>query len=156
VAKYIRYESSKLLNYTVSYEVGYSRPAGRTNAPDDVLLIQFFLNGIFASDLKGDAIGDALRLDGIFGRHTHYHLLLFQRSAFQFDPALQAVSGTVAPTTNGGEGTMKALNDWYFHSNPHIVTEKDLLAVLPPLLRGMLEGGVRDRTGRVARGVRYG
>jgi hypothetical protein len=156
MAQFVKYETSKLMHFTVSYQVGMHAADPHTNFPEDVMLVQFLLNGIFRTDMEGFAFGGDLKLDGVFGKHTHYLLLLFQRQLFQMDPAYKAVSGEVKSIGSVGGKTMEELNEWYFSGNPQVATMKDLRAVMPPgLLRKLLEFGGTDTTKRVRHGVRY-
>ncbi|MGL4554184.1 MAG: hypothetical protein ACRC33_23720 [Gemmataceae bacterium] len=141
--QYIRWVATNRITATVTDTVGDVTRGVCVNDPADVLLVQFLLNGVFDRKMTGVGYGGRLALDGVFGRHTHYRLLLFQRQVFQLGAAIFSLTGQVKPQAQTGRGDMETvdhLNSWYFDNHPEVASVKDFEALLPPRLRTLMGG----------------
>ncbi len=155
--QHTKWLATKRLTLSVSQPVGEAWRKAVVNNPDDVMLVQFLLNGIFDTKLAGTGLGGRLALDGVFGRNTHYRLLLVQRQSYQTNTVLDSMDGRVDGLSPGPTptNTMDNLNWWYFQGNLRIATENDLRAALPPRLRYVLDGGVGIGNVPVQYGAKY-
>jgi hypothetical protein len=152
MAHVIAYASPKVIRLTVSNPVG----RGQHNAPDDVLLVQFFLHAFATGIGSTRVLGKPLSLDGIYGMHSDYVLMVYQATYFHHRRVDEVVTREVQPET-GTDGTMEEMNDWYF-ADPATVSagKKGLMAALPSRLHKIFDTLVSStRTRKFLNGVPY-
>src|SRR5262249_16281092 len=130
--------------YNVESPVG----KGQANRPDDVALVQFFLNIAWQGRRQIPELADTeappdLAVDGIFGTLTEKQLILYQlkmdKDSPGFVPGLTA-DGIVHPvktfalTSRGILMTMASLNQHFRQLRPQEFLQLGVAATLPPIL----------------------